>query len=201
MGEKSLPRSAFQPLLDTVPQRPISSFASLGGFVIRSPSRSPFRLFLGSSAVEHSTVNRMVAGSNPARGARDHSKINDISLGGAAPTLKISFWGRAGGPLQPFDPLSGFVGSSDSSRGPEPNGLTASYCLLGPQILGTSVSSSGCPPRMIANSSRSNSTDTSPRSIICASAVFAGCHVPVDRRTAHGAPARLGGSRSLKKIP
>jgi hypothetical protein len=28
------------------------------------------RLFLGSSAVEHSTVNRMVAGSNPARGAR-----------------------------------------------------------------------------------------------------------------------------------
>ena len=28
-----------------------------------------FRSFLGSSAVEHSTVNRMVAGSNPARGA------------------------------------------------------------------------------------------------------------------------------------
>jgi hypothetical protein len=28
-----------------------------------------FALFLGSSAVEHSTVNRMVAGSNPARGA------------------------------------------------------------------------------------------------------------------------------------
>src|SRR6516165_8431157 len=27
------------------------------------------RLFLGSSAVEHPTVNRMVAGSNPARGA------------------------------------------------------------------------------------------------------------------------------------
>jgi hypothetical protein len=34
------------------------------------PAREPlFRLFLGSSAVEHSTVNRMVAGSNPARGA------------------------------------------------------------------------------------------------------------------------------------
>jgi hypothetical protein len=28
-----------------------------------------FASFLGSSAVEHSTVNRMVAGSNPARGA------------------------------------------------------------------------------------------------------------------------------------
>jgi hypothetical protein len=34
-----------------------------------------FRLFLGSSAVEHSTVNRMVAGSNPARGA---NKIKDF---------------------------------------------------------------------------------------------------------------------------
>lgn len=32
-------------------------------------SRPSRRLFLGSSAVEHSTVNRMVAGSNPARGA------------------------------------------------------------------------------------------------------------------------------------
>jgi hypothetical protein len=35
-----------------------------------------FRLFLGSSAVEHSTVNRMVAGSNPARGA---NKINHLA--------------------------------------------------------------------------------------------------------------------------
>src|ERR1700682_15209 len=33
----------------------------------REPLR--FRLFLGSSAVEHSTVNRMVAGSHPDRGA------------------------------------------------------------------------------------------------------------------------------------
>jgi hypothetical protein len=33
------------------------------------PGANRFRLFLGSSAVEHSTVNRMVAGSNPARGA------------------------------------------------------------------------------------------------------------------------------------
>jgi hypothetical protein len=32
-------------------------------------SRTLFASFLGSSAVEHSTVNRMVAGSNPARGA------------------------------------------------------------------------------------------------------------------------------------
>ena len=35
-----------------------------------------FRLFLGSSAVEHSTVNRMVAGSNPARGAIGSKSAN-----------------------------------------------------------------------------------------------------------------------------
>src|SRR5438046_8634012 len=35
-----------------------------------------FRLFLGSSAVEHSTVNRMVAGSNPARGAICITKLS-----------------------------------------------------------------------------------------------------------------------------
>ena len=38
----------------------------------------PFRLFLGSSAVEHSTVNRMVAGSNPARGANKISHLLQI---------------------------------------------------------------------------------------------------------------------------
>jgi hypothetical protein len=41
------------------------------GLCYTQPVAKPvgFRLFLGSSAVEHSTVNRMVAGSNPARGA------------------------------------------------------------------------------------------------------------------------------------
>ena len=34
------------------------------------PLANMCRTFLGSSAVEHSTVNRMVAGSNPARGAK-----------------------------------------------------------------------------------------------------------------------------------
>jgi hypothetical protein len=37
-----------------------------------------FRLFLGSSAVEHSTVNRMVAGSNPARGANEIKSLHWI---------------------------------------------------------------------------------------------------------------------------
>lgn len=36
------------------------------------------RLFLGSSAVEHPTVNRMVAGSNPARGAKFRFIFNDL---------------------------------------------------------------------------------------------------------------------------
>src|SRR5712672_3772784 len=39
------------------------------------PFANHVRLFLGSSAVEHSTVNRMVAGSNPARGA---NQINSL---------------------------------------------------------------------------------------------------------------------------
>lgn len=45
-----------------------------------------FRLFLGSSAVEHSTVNRMVAGSNPARGA---SKFNWFSAFDVAPEGRL----------------------------------------------------------------------------------------------------------------
>jgi hypothetical protein len=37
-----------------------------------------FALFLGSSAVEHPTVNRMVAGSNPARGAKFRFIFNGL---------------------------------------------------------------------------------------------------------------------------
>src|SRR6267143_6035808 len=42
------------------------------GALLYAARREPMgvALFLGSSAVEHSTVNRMVAGSNPARGAK-----------------------------------------------------------------------------------------------------------------------------------
>jgi hypothetical protein len=70
-GNKSWRRKQFPCPLDAGCERDIWSFASPGGFVIRSPrAKDGFRLFLGSSAVEHSTVNRMVAGSNPARGAR-----------------------------------------------------------------------------------------------------------------------------------
>jgi hypothetical protein len=69
-ASKPLWHKHFPPRIGAIANRIISSFARLGGFVIRSPLRTLSALFLGSSAVEHSTVNRMVAGSNPARGAK-----------------------------------------------------------------------------------------------------------------------------------
>jgi hypothetical protein len=67
---KSLWHNYFRPSIDATENPAIWCFASPGGFVIRSGlANDRFALFLGSSAVEHSTVNRMVAGSNPARGA------------------------------------------------------------------------------------------------------------------------------------
>ena len=72
------------------------------------PAREPlFRLFLGSSAVEHSTVNRMVAGSNPARGASNFNTLRrpptiriglrfcGVTCGATLPTLE-------NGPLRPW---------------------------------------------------------------------------------------------------
>ena len=53
-------------------------FARLGPFVIRRPIAAS-AVFLGSSAVEHSTVNRMVAGSNPARGASKFNHLQPIA--------------------------------------------------------------------------------------------------------------------------
>jgi hypothetical protein len=76
-GGKSLWHRPFLPYIDAIENPAIWSFASPGGFVIRSRlANDRFALFLGSSAVEHSTVNRMVAGSNPARGA---NHINDLA--------------------------------------------------------------------------------------------------------------------------
>jgi hypothetical protein len=67
---------------------PVSSRCAAGDLVLCKPeglcytlpAREPlFRLFLGSSAVEHSTVNRMVAGSNPARGANDLNSLPHLT--------------------------------------------------------------------------------------------------------------------------
>src|SRR5215211_413711 len=75
-ADKPLPHRRFPPSPHTALEGSIWSFATRGGFVIRSPFANHVRLFLGSSAVEHSTVNRMVAGSNPARGAIDRFSAN-----------------------------------------------------------------------------------------------------------------------------
>ena len=48
---------------------------------IRPPNAAATQIFPGSSAVEHSTVNRQVAGSNPARGA----KLSSLTLEGVEP--------------------------------------------------------------------------------------------------------------------
>jgi hypothetical protein len=53
---------------------PANDFQSVTGFVICGFHRAS-RLFPGSSAVEQPAVNRLVAGSNPARGA---NKIKDL---------------------------------------------------------------------------------------------------------------------------
>ena len=53
-------------------------FQSGAGFVICGFRRAS-RLFPGSSAVEQPAVNRLVAGSNPARGAKI---INKLDVGG-----------------------------------------------------------------------------------------------------------------------
>jgi hypothetical protein len=56
-------------------------------------SRTFVRLFLGSSAVEHSTVNRMVAGSNPARGAKSPANIDTYIADASARARMLRFAG------------------------------------------------------------------------------------------------------------
>lgn len=46
-----------------------------------------FATFLGSSVVEHSTVNRMAAGSNPARGANQVRRFSHLRRIHAAPLV------------------------------------------------------------------------------------------------------------------
>src|SRR3954467_8316774 len=80
-------------------------FASPGGFVIRSPARKHcFALFLGSSVVEQPAVNRLVAGSNPARGAnkllfsellRTSSNTPDSSVALVNKDIRVHFHPRA----------------------------------------------------------------------------------------------------------
>src|SRR2546430_10991296 len=74
-----LPRSRIAPFPQVRSKRGNWSFATAKAFVIRRPARERlFRLFPDSSAVEHSTVNRMVAGSNPAPGAKLINVFNNL---------------------------------------------------------------------------------------------------------------------------
>jgi hypothetical protein len=62
-------QGGFSSSLQRVGEHGILVLCKLRRLCYTLPVANRFRLFLGSSAVEHSTVNRMVAGSNPARGA------------------------------------------------------------------------------------------------------------------------------------
>jgi hypothetical protein len=66
----------FRPRRASCPHRPFRPLQASEALLYAPRRGLGFALFLGSSAVEHSTVNRMVAGSNPARGA---NQINRLS--------------------------------------------------------------------------------------------------------------------------
>src|SRR2546423_9285760 len=72
------------------PEENISSLQGLRA-LLYAGARTWFHLFLGSSAVEHSTVNRMVAGSNPARGAICSYSPN-IHVHQRHPSLSVLLW-------------------------------------------------------------------------------------------------------------
>jgi hypothetical protein len=55
--------------------RPFGPLQAREALLYAARANDYFALFLGSSAVEHSTVNRMVAGSNPARGANKNKDL------------------------------------------------------------------------------------------------------------------------------
>src|SRR5580692_3391062 len=70
MLRRGRPHGRLPPFRDNPSARPIWFFAKARGLCYTLLAlRTILASFLGSSAVEHSTVNRMVAGSNPARGA------------------------------------------------------------------------------------------------------------------------------------
>jgi hypothetical protein len=79
--------------IDDIAERPHFVLCKRAGLLLYG-SRAPpwFAVFLGSSVVEHSTVNRMAAGSNPARGAiqvRQFSQLRRIRKPGLPPTVPV----------------------------------------------------------------------------------------------------------------
>jgi hypothetical protein len=74
-------------------------FQSRHGFVIGSIRARAAALFPGSSVVEQPAVNRLVAGSNPARGAKQSQALSVIA-GRAVRTSKIGFGSSSGSIVQ-----------------------------------------------------------------------------------------------------
>src|ERR1700694_548338 len=68
----------FRPHLTRRWKGAFGPFQRVEALLYAPPFANHVRLFLGSSAVEHSTVNRMVAGSNPARGANEFKQLSEF---------------------------------------------------------------------------------------------------------------------------
>jgi hypothetical protein len=83
------------------------------------PAREPlFRLFLGSSAVEHSTVNRMVAGSNPARGAsRGFYVLRADGLNPDSAAYQHDSWSRGASPYRLSFPMQTRINRPPAAAG------------------------------------------------------------------------------------
>src|ERR1700691_4456844 len=75
----------FRPRGASCPHSPFPPFQASEALLYAPRRGLGFTLFLGSSAVEHSTVNRMVAGSNPARGASQNQALSSNSENLKAP--------------------------------------------------------------------------------------------------------------------
>jgi hypothetical protein len=86
------PARAARPNLIT-PRAPAAwRFAFHGPFVIARTSHPLIAMFPGSSVVEQPAVNRLVAGSNPARGAKQNQRLRGGN--GKTKTSKRPVWQR-----------------------------------------------------------------------------------------------------------
>ena len=69
-GSESLRHIGFSAGIDAAPDRSISALQASEALLYAARCEDCFALFPGSSVVEQPAVNRLVAGSNPARGAK-----------------------------------------------------------------------------------------------------------------------------------
>ena len=86
--------AGFRPRLTRRRSRTFRPLQARKALLYAPPREQLFRLFLGSSAVEHSTVNRMVAGSNPARGARHFPTLQTCRANTPSRAIAMLRFGR-----------------------------------------------------------------------------------------------------------